>query len=75
MSQSWSSPLKNLRVGDSIDRTVTVTASHLQGMLIPPLPFDAAAGLRIYPSEPVVSDQKTPRGDFIAGARMIDRVV
>src|SRR5215475_2127143 len=31
MNQHWSSPLKNLRVGDSIERTITVTASHLQG--------------------------------------------
>src|SRR5579862_1977331 len=69
IQQKWSSPLKNLRVGDSIERTVTVTATKMQAMLIPPLPLDAPSGIRVYPEEPAVHDQKTARGDFIYGRR------
>jgi hypothetical protein len=35
MQQKWSQSLKNLRVGDSIERTITVTATKMQAMLIP----------------------------------------
>lgn len=69
MQQSWSPPLKNLHAGDSIERRITVTATKMQAMLIPPLPLEAPAGLRIYPEEPVVQDQKTDRGDFVYGRR------
>jgi hypothetical protein len=67
--QTWSSPLKNLRAGTSIERTITVTATQMQAMLIPPLPLDAPEGIRVYPEEPVVNDQKTDRGDFVYGRR------
>lgn len=70
IQQKWSAPLKNLRAGDSIQRTITVTATKMQAMLIPPLQLDAPDGLRIYPDEPEVIDQKTPRGDFIFGRRI-----
>jgi hypothetical protein len=69
MQQKWSSPMKNLRVGDLIERTVTVTATKMQSMLIPPLPLDAPNGIRVYPEEPIVHDQKTDRGDFVYGRR------
>jgi len=67
--QSWSHPLKDLRVGDSVERTITVTAAKMQAMLIPPLPLDASDGIRVYPEEPVVRDQKTDHGDFVHGRR------
>jgi hypothetical protein len=69
MQQKWSSPMQNLRVGDTIERTVTVTATKMQSMLIPPLPLDAPSGIRVYPEEPIVHDQKTDRGDFVYGRR------
>jgi hypothetical protein len=69
MQQKWSSPLTNLRAGDSIERTITVTAIKMQGMLIPPLPFVGANGLRVYPDEPAVEDHKTDRGEFVYGRR------
>ena len=70
IQQKWSVPLKNIRVGDSIERTITVTASKMQAMLIPPLPLKAGDGIRIYPEDPIVQDQKTSRGDFIFGRRI-----
>jgi hypothetical protein len=69
IQQKWSSPLKNLRAGDSIERTIAVTATKMQAMLIPPIPLEAPDGIRIYPEEPSVQDQKTDRGDFVFGRR------
>lgn len=70
ITEKWSPPLKKIQAGDTVERTVTITASKMQAMLIPPLQFAAPDGLRIYSSEPVVRDQKTPRGDFIYGQRI-----
>ena len=69
MQQNWNSPLKNLRVGDTVERTVTVTTVKMQGMLIPPLALDAPQGIRVYQEEPKVLNQKTDRGEFIFGRR------
>ena len=70
MQQKWSQPLKNLRVGDSIERTITVTATKMQAMLIPPIPTEVPNGLRVYPEEPIVQDKKTDRGEFVYGQRV-----
>ncbi len=70
MTQKWSRPLKGLRAGDTIVRTITVTATRMQAMLIPPLPLDQPDGIRIYPTESILHDQKTDRGDFIDGQRI-----
>jgi hypothetical protein len=69
IQQKWSAPLNKLRAGDSIQRTIMVTAMKTQAMLIPPLPMSAPDGIRVYPDEPMVQDQKTDRGDFILGRR------
>ena len=69
LQQQWSSPLSKLRVGDTVERTITVTTIKMQGMLIPPLPLEAPTGIRIYPTEPKVQDQKTDRGEFVSGKR------
>jgi hypothetical protein len=69
LQQRWSSPVNKLRVGDTVERTITVTTAKMQGMLIPPLPLDAPAGIRTYPEEPKVQDQKTDRGEFVFGQR------
>lgn len=70
ITEKWSRSLKKIQAGDTIERTVTITASKMQAMLIPPLQFAAPDGLRIYSSEPAVRDQKTPRGDFVYGQRI-----
>jgi hypothetical protein len=70
MQQKWSVPLDKVRVGDTITRTITVSASKMQAMLISPLPAEAPDGLRVYPAQPIVQDLKTNRGDFVAGRRI-----
>ena len=70
MTERWSRSLKGLRTGDTVERTITITASKMQAMLIPPLTFEQPDGIRIYNGEPTVRDQKTDRGDFIYGQRV-----
>jgi hypothetical protein len=70
IQQKWSVPLKNLRAGDTVERTITVTAAKMQAMLIPPLAMKAPDGVRVYPGEPAVQDQKTDRGEFVSGRRV-----
>jgi len=67
--QTWSGPLNQIRAGDSLTRTVTVTAQKMQAMLIPPVPLDAPEGVRVYPREPHVDDQKSEIGEFLQGVR------
>jgi hypothetical protein len=67
--QTWSGPLNQIRAGDSLTRTVTVTAEKMQAMLIPPVPLDAPEGVRVYPREPHVDDQKSEIGEFLQGVR------
>jgi len=61
---------KNLRVGDTVTRTVTISVSKLHAMLIPPTKFEAQVGLAVYPKQPRVDDIKTDRGEFVEGRRI-----
>jgi hypothetical protein len=56
IEEQWSGPLDQLRIGDSVTRTVTVTAKGLQGAQLPPLGDETAAGLRVYPDQPGISN-------------------
>ena len=69
MTQKWSSPLTRVRAGDSVTRTITVTASRMQAMLVPPLPMSAPDGIRVYQSDAAVEDRKSDRGEFLFGRR------
>jgi len=69
MQQRWSVPLNKLRVGDVVERSITITVDKMQGMLIPPLPFEAPPGIKVYPEESKVQNQKTDRGEFVQGLR------
>lgn len=70
LTQKWNTTFKGLKEGDSFDRTITVTTSRMQAMFIPPLPFDAPAGIRVYAENPSVDDLKTNRGEFVEGRRV-----
>ncbi len=69
IAQKWTPAPKGLRVGDTVERTITVTAAKMQAMLIPPMPFAAPDGIRIYEEEPVVKDTKSNRNEFLFGER------
>jgi hypothetical protein len=69
LQQHWGSPIKNIRVGDTLHRTITITTARTQGMLIPPVPLEGDDGIRVYPEQPTVVDQKTSSGEFVYGQR------
>ena len=58
-----------LRVGDALRRTVTVTVEGALSMVIPPLTFEAIPGLGVYPDPPIVRDEGGARGQTIVGTR------
>jgi hypothetical protein len=69
IKQKWSNSLNNLRVGDSVARTIVVTTEKMQAMLIPPMQLTAPEGVRVYPKNPSVEDQKSANGVFTQGVR------
>lgn len=66
-------PKRDLKVGDSIVRTVRIEAEDASAILIPPLVFTDIPGLKRYEEAPEVAALKTPRGQDIGGVR-VDRV-
>jgi hypothetical protein len=54
--------LEGLRVGDSFERTITMTATEAFAMMLPPLEFPALDGLGVYPAQPQASDSSGERG-------------
>ena len=69
IQQEWSTSLTHVHVGDSVSRTVVVTAQRMQAMLIPPLRFPAPEGIRVYAKSPSVENEKSSIGEFLAGVR------
>jgi hypothetical protein len=61
ISQSLDRKLEDLKVGDSIIRTVNMTAEDTVGMTLPPLSFEAPEGIRLYTGVPKISE-KAERG-------------
>jgi len=60
-------------VGDHVSRIITVQAQGAQAMLIPPPTAAAVPGLKLYPSEPELTQISDSRGGFLGGQR-IDRL-
>lgn len=60
----------NLKAGDAFRRVVTIRAAGTTAMLIPPLPFGAAEGFGVYPSEARLEDIPAGRGEIGAGLRV-----
>ncbi len=58
-----------LRVGDSITRTLTITAEGAQAMLVPPPPLEQVEGLQRYVQTPKVSTLSDGRGGVLGGQR------
>jgi len=63
--QSLDRKLEGLKVGDSITRTVNMTAEDTVGMTLPPLSFEAPEGIRLYTGVPKISE-KAERGKIEA---------
>ncbi len=64
---------ENLKVGDSVTRTVTVTAEGTPAMLLPPAGAAEIAGLKAYPAQPVLQDRIDSRSGSLTATRT-DRI-
>ncbi|CAI8836944.1 BatD family protein [Pseudomonas sp. IT-P291] len=67
LSESWNPEPDHAQVGDSLTRSLTVTAEGLSSTQLPPLPGTDAGGLRRYPDQPVLGNQNSERG--LVGSR------
>jgi hypothetical protein len=65
IAQSIDQKLEGLKVGDSITRTVNMTAEDTVGMTLPPLSFEAPEGIRLYTGVPKITE-KAERGKIEA---------
>jgi hypothetical protein len=63
VEERWDPEPGEAKPGDSFQRTVTITAGDVPGMLLPRLPQPELDGLAVYPSTPSVDD-RTERGAF-----------
>ncbi|MCK6623374.1 MAG: BatD family protein [Calditrichaceae bacterium] len=59
-----------LKVGDALERSISVTVRDALSMVIPPLAFETPGGLAVYPASPTVTDKGGERGDPHIGSRV-----
>jgi hypothetical protein len=57
VNEEYNRKFDDLKVGDSIVRTITMIADDSVGMLLPPLDFSAMEGLSVYPASPRMEDE------------------
>ncbi len=55
-TQEWTPAIEAPRVGDALQRTVTLQAEDVSGMAFAPLEYADLPGVGIYPAEPEVAD-------------------
>jgi hypothetical protein len=67
IEEQWSEEPQQLRVGESITRSITVSAQGLQGAQLPPLAATVPEGLRAYPDQPAINDLDGEQG--VTGVR------
>jgi len=61
---------QELKVGDSITRTVTTKADGTPAMLLPPVTFAKIDGLALYPDQPSVQDNVDRRTGALSATRI-----
>jgi hypothetical protein len=67
LSENWNPEPDHVQVGDSLTRSLTVSAEGLASSQLPPLPGTEVSGLRRYPDQPVLGNQNSERG--LVGSR------
>ncbi|MES2826240.1 MAG: BatD family protein [Pseudomonadota bacterium] len=68
ISESWSSSLDQLKVGEPVTRTITINADGLTGGQIAPLANTSLDGLTFYPDQAQTKDNKSAQG--VQGSRV-----
>ena len=64
LEEEWNTDINNLRVGDSIERTITMIADGLDGAVLPPFSPEDISGLNIY-SEPADIERNYVDGSIV----------
>ena len=68
LSQQWSSPPSDFRVGEPLTRTITLRAEGLTAAQLPPLPVEEnPQGYRLYPDQPEQNNRTN--ADGVTGSR------
>lgn len=49
IEETWASDINNLRVGDTVSRTIELVADGLDGAVLPPFSVEEVEGINIYP--------------------------
>ena len=68
VEESWSTDISNLRVGDSVVRTLTMVADGLDGAVLPPFSPEEIENFNLYPDPPDI--QRTFVEGSIVGTRV-----
>jgi hypothetical protein len=63
ISEHWSAGLDNLKVGEPISRTITITSQGLTAAQIPPVPSYSIEGLTLYQDQAQTDNQKNKNGN------------
>ncbi len=69
MTQTFDRDPASLNAGDALVRTIIVNAQGLAAMMIPEPSFDAPEGAQVYVHDPVLSEDRSDRGEFRGGIR------
>ena len=64
ISEEWSAGLNDLKVGDSLVRTITLVADGLDGAVLPPFGPEAVSGMNVYP-DPASIDRTYVDGSIV----------
>ena len=67
VEEQWSGSLDQLRIGDSLTRTISVSGAGLQGAQLPPIETLEIDGLRAYPDQPTINNVNGDQG--VTGVR------
>ena len=68
LQEQWSSDLDNIRVGDTLIRTITMVADGLDGAVLPPFSAAEIDGANLYPDPPTI--ERTFVDGSIVGTRV-----
>lgn len=58
VNESWDKPLENIKVGDVIERKITITVNGTLPSFIQPMEIEKPKLASIYPKEPVLQDKR-----------------
>jgi hypothetical protein len=61
--EQYDRAIEDMKVGDSVTRTITMTADDSVGMMLPPIEFGKIEGMAVYPQAPKIENASN-RGQY-----------